>query len=440
MRTFSKHFIVYSIFALILWSFSPVIKWGLEQSIAKDMKYLVSFYEELHQNPEISLKESKTAARLASELDQLGFEVAEGVGGHGIVGILKNGDGPVILYRTDLDALPMSEKTGLSYASTKQVVYNGLKVGAMHSCGHDVHMTTWLGTARQMVALRDQWSGTLMFIGQPAEEIGAGARMMFDAGLYERFGVPDYGIALHSSPVIPAGQIGIASGYTMANAEYVDIKVPGVGSHGASPHMSIDPVVVASMIVMDLQTIVSRNVKPIDDAVVTVGAIHGGTKHNIISDEVTLQLTIRTFKEDVRLLIQRRINEIVAGAALAAGLPDDLVPEVIYKPDHTPSNYNEPALVAKIKACAAEAIGESNVLYAEPQMLAEDFSRFGRTKDQVPCALFWLGTVSEENWDKGFKPGLHSPYYAPDAQGSIETGVNMMSTVLLNMLSQEKQE
>ncbi len=312
--------------------------------IASDLEFLVEFYKGLHKHPEVSLQEKETAAKLASELRSQGFDVTENFGGYGIVGILKNGDGPLILYRTDMDALPMYEKTELDYASSVEIDYNGLKTGTMHSCGHDMHMTTWLGTARAMVKMRDQWSGTLMMIGQPAEEIGAGAEMMLEAGLYQKFGVPDYGIGLHCSPTIKAGQIGLREGFTMATTESVDIVVKGIGAHGASPHMSIDPVVVASMIVMDLQTIVSRNLKPIESAVITVGAIHGGTKHNIIPDEVRLQLTIRTFKEEVREMVHRRIREVAEGVAIAAGLPEDKMPEVFRSESATPANYNDPDL------------------------------------------------------------------------------------------------
>jgi len=292
----------------------------IDSYLETDIPYLVDFYKERHMHPEISLQEEQTSKTLAAELRKVGYEVTEHVGGYGIVGILKNGDGPQILYRSDMDALPMYEKTELSYTSQSMVTYNGQEVGAMHSCGHDMHMATLLGTARAMAAMKDQWSGTLMMIGQPAEEIGAGARTMLKDGLYERFGVPDYGLGLHCNPTIKAGQIGISEGYTMANTESIDIKIKGIGAHGASPHMSVDPVVLASMIVMEIQTIVSRNIKPIDDAVITVGAIKGGTKHNIIPDEVHLQLTVRTYKEEVRQLIHKRLAEIIRGIAISAGL------------------------------------------------------------------------------------------------------------------------
>jgi amidohydrolase len=409
----------------------------LKSIIKDDLAFLVDFYKHRHQNPEISLQEKETSADLAAELRKLDIEVTEGVGGYGIVGILKNGDGPLVLYRTDMDALPMYEKSELDYASEKEIDYEGIRTGTMHSCGHDVHMTTWLGTARAMVKMKDQWKGTLMLVGQPAEEIGKGARMMLEAGLYETFGVPDYGVGLHSSPTIAAGQVGFGKGYTMAYTESVDILVKGVGAHGASPHMSVDPVVIASMIVMDLQTIVSRSMKPTEAAVITVGAIQGGIKHNIIPDEVTLKLTVRTYKKEVREMVHRRINEITRGIAIAAGLPEDKMPEVRIPDESTPANYNDPDLVDAMKASGAKAIGEDNVIYAEPQMVGEDFSMYGSTGHDVPTVLFWLGTVTQEKIEKGNLPGLHSPYYFPDPARTIETGVAVTTQSLMDLFNRQ---
>lgn len=410
---------------------------SVDALIQNDLPYLVAFYKERHQNPEISLQEKETAAALAAELRKIGFEVTENFGGHGIVGILKNGDGPTILYRTDMDALPMPEKTNLPYASTKTIEYNGLTTGAMHSCGHDMHMTTWLGTARAMVQMKEEWKGTLMLIGQPAEEIGQGARMMLQNGLYKKFGVPDYAMALHSSPTIEAGQIGVGKGYTMANTESVDIEVYGIGAHGASPHQSIDPIVIASMIVMDLQTIVSRSIKPIEDAVVTVGAIKGGTKHNIIPDNVHLQLTVRTYREEVRQLVHKRIREISRGIAIAAGLPEDKMPKVTIPDSYTPANYNKPEMVDKLVGAAGKAIGEENVLDAEPQMVGEDYAMYGQTEHKVPSVLYWLGTVPTErmNGDEDL-PGLHSPFYYPAPSESLRTGIKVNVQMMLDLLGQ----
>ncbi len=403
-----------------------------------DLNNLLAFYKERHQSPEISLMEKETSKALAGELRQAGYEVTENFGGYGVVGILKNGNGPTILYRTDMDALPMAEKTGLNYASKSMIDYGGVKVGTMHSCGHDMHMTTWLGTARAMVETKDQWKGTLMLIAQPAEEIGAGAKMMLEAGLYEKFGVPDYGVALHVSPTIAAGQVGFGKGFVMANTESIDIKVYGQGAHGATPHMSIDPVVIASMIVMDLQTIVSRNLKPTESAVVTVGSIQGGVKHNIIPDEVMLKLTVRTYTEEVRTMVHKRIREISRGVAIAAGLPEEKMPEVIFPEDFTPANYNNPELVDRLTASAEKAIGADNILYSEPQMVGEDFSRYGSTEHKVPTVMYWLGSVPDERMKSGDLPGLHSPYYYPDPEKTLETGVNVTSQGLMDLFNQKK--
>lgn len=400
--------------------------------IKGDIPFLVDFYKTRHKNPEISLQEKETSKALAIELKKVGFTVTENFGGYGIVGVFKNGNGPTILYRTDMDALPMYEKTELAYQSQLKATLNGEEVGTMHSCGHDIHMTTWLGTARAMVAMKDKWQGTLLLIGQPAEEIGAGAKLMLEAGLYQKFGVPNYGIGLHSSPTIPAGKVGIGKGYVMASSQSVDINVYGVGSHGASPHMSIDPIVVTSMLVMELQTITSRNLKPTESAVVTVGAIKGGNVGNIIPDMVTMKLTVRTFKKEVLEMVNKRIKEIAKGVGIAAGLPEDRLPEVIIK-DAGPANYNNPAVTERIIQSAALAIGKENVIDEEPTMLSEDFSLYGQTDEKVPTVFYWLGTVPDERMKSNHLPGLHSPFYYPQPEISIETGVTVTTQALLDL-------
>ncbi|HEY5691784.1 MAG TPA: amidohydrolase [Cyclobacteriaceae bacterium] len=402
--------------------------------IKKDMPFLLEFYKTRHINPEISLQEKETSKVLANEIRKVGFTVTENFGGYGIVGVYKNGNGPTILYRTDMDALPMYEKTELTYQSQLKATLNGEEVGTMHSCGHDIHMTTWLGTARAMVAMKDKWKGTLLLIGQPAEEIGAGARMMLEAGLYQKFGIPNYGVGLHSSPTLPAGKVGIGKGYVMASSQSVDINIYGVGSHGASPQMSIDPIVVSSMLVMELQTIVSRNLKPTESAVVTVGAIKGGNVGNIIPDMVTLKLTVRTFKSEVLEMVNKRIKEIAQGVGIAAGLPEDKMPEVIIK-EAGPANYNNPAMTERIIKSAMSVIGEGNVLDEEPVMLSEDFSLYGQTPEKVPTVFFWLGTVPESRIKNNDLPGLHSPYYYPQPELSIETGVNVTTQALIDLFN-----
>ncbi len=403
--------------------------------INADMPYLLDFYKTRHQQPEISLQEKETSATLAKELEQIGFSVTRNFGGYGIVGIYKNGQGPTILYRTDMDGLPINEKTQLPYQSKQTTTYNGQEIGTMHACGHDMHMTSWLGTARAMVAMKNQWKGTLMLIGQPAEEIGAGARLMLEAGLYQKFGVPDYGIGLHCSPTLETGKVGFGKGYTMANTEMADIVVHGVGAHGASPHMSIDPVVIASMIVMDLQTIVSRNLKPTESAVVTVGAIEGGIKGNIIPDKVTLKLTIRTYKEEVRQMVHKRIEEICKGVAIAAGIPDNLLPEVNFPKKFTPANYNNEDLVDAMTKAAAKAIGKENVVVTEPLMLGEDFAMYGHTKEKIPTVLYWLGTAPKARLESDNIPGLHSPYYYPVPENTLKTAIAVNTNALLELFN-----
>ena len=414
---------------------------NFENFVETEIPYLKELYIDIHKNPEISLMEKETSIKLANELRKVGFEVEENFGGYGIVGILKNGEGPTILYRTDMDALPMEEKTGLPYSSkiiTKNV--DGTDVGTMHSCGHDMHMTVWTGTARALVERKNEWSGTIMMIGQPAEEIGAGAAMMLNAGLYDKFPIPDYGIALHASPTIPSGKVGFGKGYIMANTESVDIKIFGQGSHGAVPQMSIDPIVTASMIIMELQTIVSRNLNPLDDAVITVGSIKGGTKHNIIPDEVNLQLTIRTYKEEVRNLIHKRIKEICNGIAASMGLDESRWPKIIMPEQYTPANYNDELLIDIMTNVSNSVIGEENVVTVEPQMVGEDFARYGSTKENIPTAMYWLGTVPKERMDKYNSgeyalPALHSPFYYPEIDNTIRTGVKVSTESLIELFN-----
>jgi len=432
--------IIYLIPLFFLFSLTTKNK-KFDSYIEKDLTYLKALYIDIHQNPEISLMEKETSIKLANELRKIGFDVEENFGGYGVVGILENGEGPTILYRTDLDALPMEEKTGLSYASkirTKN--FDGNEVGTMHSCGHDMHMTVWTGTARALAKRKNEWSGTIMMIGQPAEEIGAGAAMMLNEGLYEKFPIPDYGIALHSSPTIPTGQVGFGKGYTMANTESIDIKIFGQGAHGASPHMSIDPVVTASLIIMELQTIVSRNINPIDDAVITVGSIKGGTKHNIIPDEVNLQLTVRTYKDEVRKLIHKRIKEICNGIASSMGLDKSMWPQVILPEQYTPANYNDENLVDIMVNVSESLIGKENVISSEPQMVGEDFARYGSTKEDIPTVMYWLGTVPQERMEKYNAgnyalPALHSPFYYPDIENSIRTGVLVSTESLIELFN-----
>lgn len=416
----------------------------LARDVAADYAELEAFYKHLHQHPELSFYEYQTAARLATELRKLGFEVTEKVGGTGVVGVLRNGEGPVVLVRTDMDALPVEEATGLPYASTVRTRDEaGNEVGVMHACGHDIHMTVWLGAARALARHRDRWSGTLVFIGQPAEERGGGAKAMLADGLYERFPYPDYGLALHVSSNLPAGTLGYCPGYAMANVDMVDITVHGRGGHGAYPHTTIDPVVLSARIIMALQTIVSREISPIDPAVLTVGAIHGGTKGNVIPDDVHLQLTLRSYKEEVRQALIDKIKRICRGEAISAGLPEDLMPEIELRPEHTPALYNDPELTQRVVSVFRNTFGDERVVPLEPEMVGEDFARYGLTEPRVPIFMFRLGAADPELVEAAARgeavlPSLHSARFAPVPEPAIKTGVTAMTEAILHLLESKK--
>ena len=349
LRTLFFRSIFVALFLFLMVSFASAS--SIKSIIADDYGFLKDFYIDLHLHPELSFYENKTAEKIAHELRYLGFETTQQVGGTGLVGVLKNGNGPTLMLRTDLDALPVKEQTGLSYASIQQAIDDlGRTVNVMHACGHDVHMTVFIGTARQLVNLKDQWQGTLVLVGQPAEERGAGARMMLNDGLFERFPRPDYNLALHVSPELAAGTVGYTKGYALANVDSVDITVHGIGGHGAYPHKTKDPVVLAAKIILSLQTLVSREVSPLDPAVVTVGSIHGGTKHNIISDRVDLQLTVRSYSDPVRNQLLEGIKRIALAEGRAHGLPDSLLPAVRVKKESTPSVYNDPDFTMRMVA------------------------------------------------------------------------------------------
>jgi amidohydrolase len=424
-------------------------------------KTLRQIYEHLHRNPELSFKEKNTSAVLAAEMQQLGFtvttgvgdkwarqrvmkeygKVRDGVGGYGFVAVLKNGPGPTLMIRTDMDALPVVEKTGLPYAATvRDTGLSGEETGVMHACGHDIHMTVWLGTARELVARKSEWKGTLVMIAQPAEEIGLGSISMLEDGLYTRFPKPDRVIALHDNAALPAGSIGLGSGYVMANVDSVDITVKGVGGHGAYPQDAKDPIVVAARIVTTLQTLVSRETDAQDSAVVTVGAINGGFKHNVIPDEVKMQLTVRSFADTTRDKLLNGIARIAKAEAQAAGLEGDKAPDISVKEDYTPSLYNEPKLVERISGILTKEFGPTKIATAQPTMGGEDFARYGRTTDRIPITLIWLGAVSQARYDASLKPGgkplpsLHSSEFQPDPDPTIATGVKAMTITAIDLL------
>jgi amidohydrolase len=414
----------------------------LRDAIVKDMPSLMEIYRDLHANPELSFQEVKTAAKLAKEARRLGFEVTEKVGKTGVVAVMKNGAGPVVMIRADMDGLPVEEQTGLSYASKQRgVSKSGTESGIMHACGHDTHMTAWVATARQMAANKSKWSGTLVMILQPAEEIGAGARAMLDDGLYTRFPKPGYVIGFHDAAQFPAGMIGYTSGFALANVDSVDIKVRGVGGHGAYPQTTKDPILLASRIVGSLQQLVSRELDPQDAAVVTVGSFHAGAKHNIISDEATLLLTVRSYSDETRKMLLDGIRRIAKGEAIAAGVPEDRMPIVtIAEDEFTPATYNTPELTAKMAASFTARFGKSRVIAAPPVMGGEDFSQFYRAdKANVQSLIFWVGGVPSAEIEEAKKtgkplPSLHSPFWKPDAEKVVATGAEALSFAAMELM------
>jgi hippurate hydrolase len=401
---------------------------------------LFELYKYFHANPELSFHEEKTSARVAEELKRAGFEVTTGVGKHGVVAILKNGAGPTVLVRSDLDGLPVKEQTGLPYASTVTTKDDsGNEIPVMHACGHDLHMTSLVGTARVLASIKERWHGTLILIGQPAEERGGGARAMLKDGLFTRFPKPDFCLALHDKADLPAGTVGYISGFALANVDSVDITVHGVGGHGAWPHMTKDPVVLASQIVLALQTIVSREVEPGQAAVVTVGSIHGGSKHNIISDEVKLQLTVRSYTDEVRKQALDAIKRIARGQGIAAGVPEDRLPEVKLSDEFTPATFNPPELTERLAKTFKSWLGEENVQQVKPVMGGEDFSEYGRTAEKIPICFFHVGGVKREVFDEATRtgktlPSLHSPFWAPDPESTLKTGITAMTAAVLELM------
>ncbi|WP_010363597.1 amidohydrolase [Pseudoalteromonas citrea] len=436
MKRFSSYLL------LLLTSHVSANSLDLSQSVAKQLPNLESLYLHLHQNPELSYQEQQTGKRLAEELKALDFTVTDKVGGFGVVGIFKNGAGPTVMIRADTDGLPIIEQTGKPYASTVRTLdANNNKVGVMHGCGHDIHMTSFIGTAQQLVQHKSHWQGTLMMVAQPAEEVGGGAKAMIKEGLFDKFAQPDHVLGLHVSASLPAGKVAIAPGYALANVDSVDITVKGKGGHGAYPHTTIDPVVVAARIVLALQTITSREVSPLEPSVITVGSIHGGSKHNIISNEVKLQLTLRSYNPKVRAQQIATIKRMTKGIAISAGLPEALAPDVFVHEDETiPSTYNNPKLAIAMTESIKQELGADNVVKAEPVMAGEDFGMYGRTEHKLPITIFWLGGVEPKHYKesvaKGLTlPSLHSSKFAPDYPLAITTGVRAMTSSALDLFN-----
>jgi len=422
----------------------------LDARIEQELPALVATYKQLHAAPELSHFEAKTSAFIADRLRALGYTVTERVGrypksewqAYGVVAVMKNGDGPTVLVRTELDALPVEEKTGLSYASKVKAKNDaGEEVSVMHACGHDIHMTTLLGTAKMLAELKDQWHGTLMLIGQPAEESINGAQAMLADEMYTRFPKPNYCVALHDSADLEAGKVGYTPGYALASSTSVDVFIRGLGGHGSRPDRTKDPVVAAAQFILALQTIVSREDSPFDPAVVTVGSIHGGTRYNIIPDEVHLQLTIRTYTEEVRQKILASIERIARGEALAAGIPEDRAPIVRPNPEeYTASMYNDPQLTERLAGVFKKTLGPENVVQMPPAMASEDFGYFGLEGHQIPICMFSLGAVDPVKFQESKRtgkplPGLHSSLWAPLPEPTIRTGVKAMTVAVLELMN-----
>lgn len=402
---------------------------------------LMAIYRDLHEHPELSMQEVRSAGIMAAEARKAGFQVTEKVGKTGVVAVLRNGPGPTVLIRADMDALPVKEQTGLPFASrVRSTTAAGIESDVMHACGHDTHMTAWIGTARHLAAAKGQWSGTLVMIAQPGEETSQGAVAMLADGLFTRFPKPDYILAFHDAAVLPAGTVGITPGYALANVDSVDITVRGVGSHGAVPQNSRDPIVLAARMVGTLQTLVSRENDPLDPAVVTVGSFHAGTKHNIISDEAKLQLTVRSYSPETRRKLLDGIRRIARGEAIAAGMPEDKMPIVtIREAEYTPSTYNTDKLSARARDLFVARLGADRVASPKPAMVGEDFSRYWLEDKSKESLLIWVGGTPKAKWDAAGGdvsklPSLHSPFWAPDADAVIATATEALSDLALDLL------
>jgi len=421
---------------------------SLDAMVDREIGSLVSTYKMLHAAPELSHYEVKTSAFFAAQLRALGYTVTENVGkyaqpnwkGYGVVAMMKNGDGPTVLVRTDLDALPVEEKTGLPYASTVKTKNDaGQDVNVMHACGHDIHITNMLGTAKMLAQLKDQWRGTLVLIGQPAEETIDGAKAMLADGLYSKIPKPDFAIALHDNAELEAGKVAYCPGFALANSTSVEITIRGLGGHGSKPEATKDPIVVAAQTIVALQTIVSRENSPLDPAVVTVGSIHGGAKSNIIPDEVKLLLTVRSYKEEVRQHILASIARIAKNIALAAGIPEALAPIVkVSDTEVTPATYNDPKLTERLAGTFEKTLGASNVVKWPPIMGSEDFGNFS-LDNQIPSCMFWLGAIEPAKVEASRKsgkplPSLHSSLFEPLPEPTLRTGVKAMTAAVLELM------
>ncbi len=411
----------------------------LKSAIDADYPSLETLYRQLHAHPELSSHEFATAQIMAQQARDAGLTVTEHVGGTGIVAVLKNGPGPTVMIRTELDALPVAEDTGLPFSSHVRVKNaNGEEIPVAHACGHDLHMTVWTGTARRLVAEKAHWSGTLIMIAQPAEETLSGAKAMLADGLFSRFPRPDYNLAVHDIVGLPAGTIGLHAGALKSAADSLDLEIKGVGGHGALPQNTKDPIPLAAAIISALQTLVSRNNNPFEPAVVTVGSIHGGVKHNIIADSVKLELSVRSVNEAQRKMLLDGIQRIASNEARAYGIPEDKLP-TLKLVESTKVTYNSPELVARLRPVLSAAMGSDVVREGEPLMTSEDFSEYGWVEPRIPSAQIWLGAVDPDIYaktlDKSTLPGIHSPKWAPDAEPTIKTGILTLTLAALDLMA-----
>jgi hippurate hydrolase len=442
--------LVLSALALSLLFKASVLAQQTPQSLADaELPSLLTIYKDVHSHPELSTQEQRTSALIAKELRATGCEVTEDFGkyddpklkSYGVIGIMKNGDGPKVLVRTDMDALPVGEETGLPYASKVVATNNeGKEVPVMHACGHDAHISMFIGVARALAKLKNQWNGTIIFVAQPAEELGSGARAMLNSGLYEQFGKPDFALGFHDKADMQTGHIGITEGYTYANVDSVDVTVRGIGGHGAYPYTTKDPIVLAAEMINTWQTIASRENNPLNPIVITVGSIHGGTKHNIIPDEVKMQLTVRTYKPDVREHVLAAIDRVAQGIAAAGGVPPQRAPIVtVLKNQFTPSTYNNPELTKRLVPVWKKSLGDENVEMVAPTMGGEDFSEFSLPDHSIPAVDFHVGAVAPEKIAESKKtgtplPSLHSSNFAPVPEPTIRTGVVAMTAAALDLM------
>lgn len=406
-----------------------------KEQVGKIYPQVEALYMDIHRNPELSLHEEKTAAKIADQLRKIGFDVTTGVGGTGVVGVMKNGTGPTVMIRAELDALPIPEKTGLPYASHVTTHDDrGVEVPVMHACGHDLHMSIAIGTAMLLAQNKDRWHGTFIYVGQPAEERVRGASAMLKDGLFTRFPKPDFAFAVHDTADLPAGKVGYTSGYAAANSDGVDVTIFGKGGHGAAPQKTVDPIVIAARTVLSWQTIVAREIDPRDPAVITVGSIHGGTKHNIIPDEVHLQLTVRSYKDEVRKHLLAAIERIADAEAAAAGADKKPVVQVI---ESVNAVYNDPKLTEREAAVLRRTLGDTNVVEQPPIMASDDFAEYGHAG--VPALIFGLGAVEPAKFAAAKQsgetlPGPHSPFFAPDREPSLKTGIEAETAAVLELL------